>query len=239
MSERSIIWTAEEVRAYLAGRKTQHRIPIKGAPVNPEAYLLGVHKGVWGIHSDPVAVAGVWRGKCPMGETGGKVWVRENYTYWEREESIHPLPEESLEKYAERITHNGEDYIKYLADEQLVSFSEWPSIHAIFSHCVGRFDRTIPAATMPHWASRITLDPVTIRVERVQDISISDVDEEGVVWMWYYNLLPDLHMDGSDSRTIAKFREYWRAKHGPESWNANPWVWVAEFPPIDKPILSS
>jgi hypothetical protein len=42
---RSIIWTADEVRAYLTGRKTQHRVPIKGAPVNPEAYLLGVHKG--------------------------------------------------------------------------------------------------------------------------------------------------------------------------------------------------
>jgi hypothetical protein len=49
--------------------------------------------------------------------------------------------------------------------------------------------------------------------------------------------------DGSEgwgcglTTAVDGFQAYWQAKHGPESWDRNDWVWVAEFPPIDKPTL--
>jgi len=74
-----------------------------------------------------------------------------------------------------------------------------------------------PSIHMPRWASRITLEVVSVRVERVQDISEADAASEGT---------PILQ---GGNRT--EFRMLWdsiNAKRG-YGWDANPWVWVIEF----------
>jgi hypothetical protein len=75
---------------------------------------------------------------------------------------------------------------------------------------------------MPRWASRITLEVTEVRVERVQEISDSDIEREG---MHIENLECVYH-----GRRVL-FKQLWNslnAKRG-FGWDANPWVWVITF----------
>ena len=89
-------------------------------------------------------------------------------------------------------------------------------------------DRLIIAAL----TSRILLEITDIRVERLQDISEDDAQAEGV------GKLPPF-MDEGGSRTAAEmlfrsgFRDIWESISGPDSWQANPWVWCISFSRIE------
>jgi hypothetical protein len=77
---------------------------------------------------------------------------------------------------------------------------------------------------MPRWASRITLEIINIRVERVQDVSEADAQAEGVE-------LTCGQMRSDYPNYKRSFHCLWNsinAKRG-YGWDANPWVWVIEF----------
>jgi hypothetical protein len=76
-----------------------------------------------------------------------------------------------------------------------------------------------PSIHMPRWASRITLEIVSVRVERLQDISRGDAMAEGCPF-------PNM-ANGDDPRQW--YAGLWEQINGPGSWEANPWVWVVEF----------
>lgn len=78
-----------------------------------------------------------------------------------------------------------------------------------------------PSIFMPRAASRILLEIVSVRAERLQDISEEDAKSEGV--------RPFM---GSPLPYKAAFCTLWQHINGPESWAANPWVWVVEFKKI-------
>ena len=68
------------------------------------------------------------------------------------------------------------------------------------------------------WASRITLEVLTVRVERLRDISFEDESAEGV---------PGFHFTTGHPR---RFHSLWDSISEPGSrWLDNPWVWVVEF----------
>ena len=74
---------------------------------------------------------------------------------------------------------------------------------------------------MPRWASRITLEVVNVRVERVQEITDSDAYAEGI----------DSSIDDILGGPHLKYKVLWdsiNAKRG-YPWSSNPWVWVIEF----------
>ena len=98
-----------------------------------------------------------------------------------------------------------------------------------------------PSIHMPRWASRIMLEIVSVRVERVQDISEKDAKAEGITG--YSDNLGSRHSnptmiypafpekDGGFLRAQDAFECLWdsiNAKRG-YSWESNPWVWVIEF----------
>ena len=88
---------------------------------------------------------------------------------------------------------------------------------------------------MPRAASRITLEIVSVRVERLQDISEEDAAAEGVYresedeipfnGPWYINA------GDSQGYATAKscYEALWDSINGDGAWAANPWVWVIEF----------
>lgn len=82
-----------------------------------------------------------------------------------------------------------------------------------------------PSIHMPRWASRITLEIVNVRVERLQDISAEDCIAEGVLsTLREHDAVIDLR---------DKYRALWESINGPGSWEINPWAWVIEFKRID------
>jgi hypothetical protein len=80
-----------------------------------------------------------------------------------------------------------------------------------------------PSIHMPRAVSRITLEIVSVRVERLQDISEADAEAEGVGFLRH---VPDV-----DETLTAKqlYDALWESINGNGSWNENPWVWVVEF----------
>jgi hypothetical protein len=84
-----------------------------------------------------------------------------------------------------------------------------------------------PSIFMPRWASRITLEVIGVKVERVKDISIEDSKAEGVMPDYAHQCADLGHPH--DSRSL--FHRLWdsiNAKRG-YGWDKNPWVWVISF----------
>lgn len=89
---------------------------------------------------------------------------------------------------------------------------------------VGRLCCWRPSIHMPRWASRITLEITGVRVERLNDISEEDAEAEGATSQ-------DRHFRCGNELFGCRsgFAILWSKINGPDSWDANPWVWVVEF----------
>lgn len=86
-----------------------------------------------------------------------------------------------------------------------------------------------PSIFMPRCASRLTLEVVSVRVERLQEISVEDAKAEGVEehdddGVTYYGPFGKGHVCA-----VSAFAILWEEINGPGSWSANPWVWRIEF----------
>lgn len=244
--ERPILMSAPMVRAILDGKKTQTRRVLKFDAESFSDPVAAYGEGDIGfgayVFEDEYPDEALIFLPCPYGQPGDMLWVREAFTYSERRESDAVLnPGESRDymagagfaKLLERLTHEGEDYIKYLADGATHSLAEWTHPHPIYDHCVGRFGRTIPGIFMPRWASRLTLRVTGVRVERLQELSEEDALAEGVC--------AD-HFDPGDSNTFRGsevvladscrdfFVATWNSINGKRvPWKSNPFVWVISF----------
>ena len=91
-----------------------------------------------------------------------------------------------------------------------------------------------PSIFMPRWASRITLEIVNIRVERVQDISEEDCKSEGIKDLIVGVTFSDKKINLSQELGLSyrdRYKYLWNsinAKRG-YGWDVNPYVWVIEF----------
>lgn len=76
-----------------------------------------------------------------------------------------------------------------------------------------------PSIHMPRWASRLTLEIKSVRVERLQAISEEDAIAEGAQCAGVPASLTNR----------GAFAKLWNQLHGLGSWEANCWVWVISF----------
>jgi hypothetical protein len=175
---------------------------------------------------------------CPYGKVGDVLYVRElYYDYGLWDENGHTktgkrkwkfnslIPSSADIRYAE----NPPDDVKPNSYRKLGWYKR-----------LGRF--------MPYRYVRTKLEIVSIRVERLHDITPDDADREGVE-SWnedytseegalhadYANYLwvnkkghPEYHFP-SFPNPIDSFRSLWIKINGQESWDSNPWVWRIEF----------
>ena len=113
--------------------------------------------------------------------------------------------------------------IAYAADGDQVEMDA----PADYNPWIYNYERWTPSIHMPRWASRITLEIVSVRVERLNEISGSDAAAEGVQFRALGSGVP---LKGNIwKQNIDKFCALWESINGAGSWDANPWVWVVEF----------
>lgn len=89
---------------------------------------------------------------------------------------------------------------------------------------------------MPRWASRLTLIVTDVRVQRLQEISEADAEKEGVQRLksgrgFYDPTLPKAAVRFGEWTSTARqgFCRLWNSLHGPDAWDANPWVAALTF----------
>lgn len=93
-------------------------------------------------------------------------------------------------------------------------------------------DKWRPSIFMPRWASRITLEVVAVRVERLQDITEHDAELEGAAMCEHF---ADAKRGHPLQPHKTAFAWLWNKINGVDSWAANPWVWVVEFKRLEQP----
>lgn len=101
--------------------------------------------------------------------------------------------------------------------------------------CTSILPKWRPSIHMPRWASRITLEITSVKVERLRDISEEDAEAEGVeqdsFGHWFDYSLPTNYREAvsSFSTASASFMSLWNSINGKGSWESNPWVWAISF----------
>lgn len=244
MKERPILFKGEMVRAILEGRKTVTRRPVKERHFPKlERFLGGLLDGKWNLIP------------LPYGQPGDRLWVRETFTdvNFEGAPAITYRADDELRDLMAEPMFLDEDGAFNYSDPR---WAKYP-----FACWFADFDDFIwrPSIFMPRWASRILLEVTAVRVERLQDISEEQAIAEGCYTNDQYgdlagscdDLWPcpacngnQVHQAGSmggatevdcnECRTAAlRFRHLWVSINGPDSWDANPWVWVVEFKRIE------
>lgn len=178
--ERGILFSRPMVDALLAGRKTQTRRAVRDRAA-----------------ADPAANPAM----NPFGAPGERLWVRETYAafgHWTRRWN----PAKEREEWA-------------FADLTPATGRRWR-----FDHDAPDVDGTRVAAAPPRWhkrpalfmpraASRILLEIVAVRSERLLRVSAADALAEGV--------LPT-------DDPVAAYRAVWEGINGAGSWEADPLV---------------
>lgn len=144
---------------------------------------------------------------CPYGKIGDILWVRETY------KNVAPFAKVKSE---ELFVYKADDPNAYPG-------MKWkPSIH------------------MQKRAARIWLQVIDVRIERLHDITQEDAIAEGVekrpgtdqsTKFDYKHYGYELSYD-VDAK--VSFRTLWDKVNGPDSWGANPWVWVISYKILSK-----
>jgi len=231
--ERPILFSGPMVRATLReiDPKTHTRRVVKPQPLVPAGILPQAHNldgGKFGFFSEDADYC------CPYGAPGDRLWVRETFGFvggvfdenenpapWIPDRPAIEINELKLGRgyYTGHAIYAADGYFEWNAgdDPSIETRSAWhPSIH------------------MPRSISRILLEIVSVRVERLQDISEADAIAEGVE---RHHKRPEFFKaynckEGIATTARASFETLWHELNGPESWDANPYVWVVEFKKI-------
>jgi hypothetical protein len=249
---RPILFNGEMVRAILSGQKTQTRRVIKDQPpwqnpiVEPSngAGTWGHHKEIdWGDPEEP-------KWSCPYGIPGQQLWVRETWrpSFWSEDFDM-----VAIEYWADGKISNGICSESLWPDDDRRE-SVWENLSSELNkaNCptdhngnynwseTGNPLKLRLSIFMPRAASRITLEILDVRVERLKSISEADAIAEGVerdgdLWKCYGNCGD--HKAGYHSRTsaTASYMSLWDSinKKRGCGWDANPWVWVVEFKKLE------
>jgi hypothetical protein len=116
---------------------------------------------------------------------------------------------------------------RYSADLSLVLFSDHPDKNYIGTGQHWNYSRPVrPSIHMPRSMSRINLEIIAIRAERLNSISTDDCRKEGFsgghdsIPGYMYSATPKEH-----------FYHVWDSIY--KNSNENPWVWVIEFKKFD------
>lgn len=264
MKERPILFSSEMVRAILDGRKTMTRrvVRFSGHPMfGGVTGQVQEHHEMKACYAMPRGGFVFWSGdpgkefsdyvykdsdvglRCPYGQPGDRLWVRETWkpgawrddgriaidykaspeltqTPWVR------IPNDVMDKKFNNLWHswsNEAEEAGLVADDD--GYYLWEPGQSPL--------KWRPSIFMPRWASRITLEIVSVRVEKLQDISGKECYLEGIdgSFLAYEEASPAQLLELATNQIRDKFSLLWNSineKRG-FGWDVNPWVWVIEF----------
>ena len=199
MAEKPILFNTEMVRAILDDRKTQTRRLVKGIPLHSPYFEV--------VDGTPMVCDdnGDWHLATDYSriQPGDVLWVRETWCKWWL-----PHGEWTYRYKATSPNGNMAPTGPDPEDEWLVM--PWkPSIH------------------MPREAARLFLRVQEVRIERLHDMRMADIQAEGVVpstvaggqWQqWQQDYMKPVWDSTIKKADLPRY-----------GWDANPWVWVIEF----------
>ena len=190
-------------------RKTQTRRVVKYIPAlgDPEDWCCNNIDEEFFIR-----LAGDYRRYCPYGISGNRLWVRETWAATASNDPCSP---------SEINTDAGKPVLWYKESVGVEPSCGWRG-------------KWRPSIFMPRWASRITLEVVDVRVERLKDISEKDSRAEGIFETprdpgfesWSTHGMRDYY--ATPRRAFKALWDSINVRRG-YGWDTNPWVWVVEF----------
>ncbi len=221
MGEKPIAFSGEMVRAILEGRKSQTRRVCRAQQMAGFEPWGSCADGwqFWIAKTAPLELKlkspdradhhGNLVTRCPYGRSGDRLWVRETW-------ALVPRTAYAQSEGVEQALRPGDDHdaAVYRAGWTRSEPGPWRS---------SRF--------MPRWASRITLQLLDVRVQRVQEITPEDVEAEGAS----HNPMQQMSYRDDNYQRIKDFAWLWdsiNAKRG-YTWDSNPWVWCISFKRVE------
>lgn len=224
MKETQILFQAPMVLATIAGTKSQTRRvvkPLGAVTITPFIGADDKPTGEFGwCPNERVITTHI---RCPYGQPGNRLWVRETFFAYGRWETRFSKKKGRDEWHFIDMTLECGHTYSYAADGgQPVPMR-------------GKRDAGVtpgwwkrPAIFMPRAASRITLEITEVRIERLQDISEADAKAEGVS-------MPDGTPTPPDFWSyVQEYAHLWDRINGAGSWDANPHVWRISFKRVDQ-----
>lgn len=256
--ERGILFSAPMVRAILDGTKTQTRRVCKNEVYSnghhwdghdflchndylpPSAMLMDVKRGKYCYTTSNIEG---WEAECPYGQPDDRLWVKETFAAFGRWETRYSEKKRRDEwHFVDMTIECGHAYrfdLDDISGQRIAGAA--PTWHVR------------PSIFMPRVASRILLENIGVRVERLRDISEEDAMAEGVEhpdtereehdWSIcpqcggtrLYNaigpnlgVMPDTDCYQCDTH-VKRFRHLWESLNGEGSLDMNPYVWCISF----------
>lgn len=172
MTEHPILFKGAMIKAILDGAKTVTRRVIKPQPEREDTFWRSEDTGKWFGVDETTKTRGPDL-RCPYGVPGDRLWVREAFGFTATYNHLSPTEiYEMCQRRGQMIErrdnpgfiHGGSLVLHYRAD----------------GLCPDYLNRWRPSIHMLRKFSRIVLEVLDVRVERVQEISEADCWAEGV-----------------------------------------------------------
>jgi hypothetical protein len=240
MKEHPLIFSAPMVRAIIDGRKTQTRRLVK-IPTDAEVDGTGNHGKVL-FASRSNQPTGTIKISCPYGIPGHRLWVREGF--WIADYYSWGTLPSGDEMSPQSLVHRDGMPVFYSADGRPPNTPNRHYPNGLSGGAIAAPDpyaiwHRKPSIHMPRWASRITLEVTSVRVERLQDITEEDILAEGVLERLHndriYGEMPVGAFDGKCYvDLVSLWKSGWDSINGKRApWSLNPWVWVIGFEQLE------
>lgn len=214
MKQRPINFNEYQVRSLLDGGMTTVRRPLTQYDLTMIAKASELGE-CWELESgqNHGNSQSYYREWCPFGLPGDRLYVKEQFSRLD-----------SFNFFDPAVPYDVPDFW-YWADGN----PEW-----------GDWTRPQSGALMPKSASRIALEVIGVRIQRLLDASESDLLNQLGDMLDYEDTIAGRAFNHAEHYAIAGvpigispemhgFKAWWNKKYGVSSFESNPWVWVIEF----------
>lgn len=220
MKEHGKLFNTAMVQAFLEGRKNQTRRVVDAH--NSLVDGNGISKKRWEAAGFDLANATIDNGPSPAGNPGPylKATCAEGTTH----------------RIYSRVQPGDRIYVKETFRSRCIDGHPggvtYKADHPGAATVPGSYGRSWKSSIhMPRWAARLVFDVVSVRLERLQNISQEDAIAEGVPSGRSRRSFETLDLSYG-SPEIRRFHSLWESINGPDSWQANPPVWIYDLQPV-------